>query len=139
MSDFTITERTEPFTLDEVFSFIDDTNISKMDAHELKSRIANVVQEVRNQSEEEVKFLKQWKTDVMNDFCKYDASSVEEIAVHARSKAIDEFAKSLKRDYVNFDMLYILQNNDFLTGNKSLRSYKNMIDELAEEMKGGGE
>lgn len=48
MSDFTITERTEPFTLDEVFSFIDDTNISKMDACELKSRIVDVVQAERN-------------------------------------------------------------------------------------------
>jgi hypothetical protein len=36
MSDFTITERTEPFTIEEVFSFIDDTNISKADAHEMK-------------------------------------------------------------------------------------------------------
>lgn len=48
MSDFTIVERTEPITLDEVLSFIDDTNISKMDAHELKSRIADVIQESRN-------------------------------------------------------------------------------------------
>lgn len=48
MADFTIVERTEPFTLDEVFSFIDDTNISKMDAHELKSRIVDMVQAERN-------------------------------------------------------------------------------------------
>lgn len=93
---------------------------------------------IADELEAELKFLRQWKSDVMNDFCKYDASSVEEIATNARNRGIDEFAKSLKRDYVNFDMLYILQNNDFLTGNKSLKSYKNMIDELAEEMKGGG-
>lgn len=37
MSDFTITERKEPFKLDEVFDFIDDTNISKRDTHELKA------------------------------------------------------------------------------------------------------
>lgn len=96
MTEFNITERKEPFTIDEVFSFIDDTNISKMDAHELKSRIADVVQEVRNQSEEELKFLKQWKSDVMNGFCKYDASSVEEIAEHARNRGIDEFAERMK-------------------------------------------
>ena len=47
MGDFTITERTEPFTLDEVFSFIDETHISKSDSHELKSRIVDAVQEVR--------------------------------------------------------------------------------------------
>ena len=48
MTEFNITERTEPFTLDEVFSFIDDTNISKIDAHELKSRIVDVIQAERN-------------------------------------------------------------------------------------------
>jgi predicted nuclease with RNAse H fold len=47
MGDFTITERTEPFTLEEVFDFIDDTNISKMDAYELKSRIVDAVQGIR--------------------------------------------------------------------------------------------
>jgi hypothetical protein len=43
MVEFTLTERTEPFTLKEVLDFIDDTNISKIDAHELKSRIVDVV------------------------------------------------------------------------------------------------
>ena len=47
MSDFTITERTEPLTLKEVLDFIDDTNISKIDSHELKSRIVDVVQAER--------------------------------------------------------------------------------------------
>lgn len=53
MSDFTITERTEPFALDEVFSFIDDTNISEMDACELKSRIADAVQGIRSKAIDE--------------------------------------------------------------------------------------
>lgn len=48
MTEFNITERTGPFTIEEVFSFIDDTNISKIDAHELKSRIADVIQAERN-------------------------------------------------------------------------------------------
>lgn len=43
MTELTLTERTEPFTLEEVFDFIDDTNIDKTSAHELKSRIADVI------------------------------------------------------------------------------------------------
>lgn len=39
-----IEERTNPFTLQDVFSFIDDTNISSLDAHELKSRIVNMLE-----------------------------------------------------------------------------------------------
>ena len=42
-----IVERTEPITIEEVFDFIDDTSIGKMDAHELKSRIADMEHEVR--------------------------------------------------------------------------------------------
>jgi hypothetical protein len=42
-----IVERTEPITIEEVFDFIDDTLIGKMDAHELKSRIADMTHEVR--------------------------------------------------------------------------------------------
>jgi hypothetical protein len=53
MAEFEITERTEPFTLDEVFSFIDDTNISKINAHELKSRIVDMVQAERNKAIDE--------------------------------------------------------------------------------------
>lgn len=47
MAEFEITERTEAFTLDEVFSFIDETNIGKTDTHELKSRIADAVKGIR--------------------------------------------------------------------------------------------
>ena len=64
MAEFEITERTEPFTLDEVFSFIDDTNISKMDAHELKSRIVDMVQAERNKVIDEcIKIIEEtvWK------------------------------------------------------------------------------
>ena len=42
------------------------------------------------QALEELKAIKQWKSDVMEGFCKYDASSFEEIVVNARAKAIDE-------------------------------------------------
>jgi hypothetical protein len=59
MTEFNITERTEPFTIEEVFEFIDDTNISKIDAHELKSRIVDVIQAERNKAIDEcLKVLK---------------------------------------------------------------------------------
>ena len=67
MVDFTITERTEPFTLEEVFDFIDDTSISKIDAHELKSRIVDVVHDTRNKAIDE--FTKEIVTEYDNDGC----------------------------------------------------------------------
>ena len=44
---------------------------------------------------EELKFLKQWKSDIMDSFCKYDVSSFEELVVNAKNKAIDDFVKKI--------------------------------------------
>ena len=45
---------------------------------------------------EELKFLKQWKSDIMEEFCRYDVSSFEELAANARNKAIDDFVTKYK-------------------------------------------
>ena len=46
---------------------------------------------------EDYKHIKQWKSDVMDGFCKYDVSSFEELVTNARNKAIDDFVKEYKR------------------------------------------
>ena len=45
---------------------------------------------------EELKFLKQWKSDIMDSFCKYDVSSFEELVTNTRNKAIDDFVTKYK-------------------------------------------
>ena len=45
---------------------------------------------------EELKFLKQWKSDIMEEFCKYDVSSFEELVTNTRNKAIDDFVTKYK-------------------------------------------
>lgn len=65
---------------------------------------------------EDYKYVKQWKSDVMDDFCKYDASSFEELVTNARNKAIDDFVKEYKRKTPMENCL---------------------IDELAEQLKAG--
>ena len=42
---------------------------------------------------EELKFLKQWKQDIMDSFCKYDVNSFEELVANTRNKTIDDFVK----------------------------------------------
>ena len=49
---------------------------------------------------EELKFLKQWKLGIMDSFCKYDASSFEELIANARNKAIDDFVNVCKDNTV---------------------------------------
>ena len=65
---------------------------------------------------EELKLLKQWKSDVMDSFCKYDVSSFEELVTNARNKAIDDFVKEYKRKTP-------MENR--------------LIDEIAEQLKAG--
>ena len=48
---------------------------------------------------EDYKFIKQWKSDIMDSFCKYDVSSFEELVTNVRNKAIDDFANVLKENY----------------------------------------
>ena len=45
---------------------------------------------------EDYKHIKQWKSDVMDEFYKYDVSSFEELVTNARNKAIDDFVKEYK-------------------------------------------
>ena len=44
---------------------------------------------------EDYKHIKQWKSDIMDSFCKYDVSSFEELVTNARNKAIDDFVKKI--------------------------------------------
>lgn len=39
--------------------------------------------------------IRKWKSDVVEGFCKYDASSIEELVGNVRNKAIDEFMNKL--------------------------------------------
>lgn len=44
---------------------------------------------------EDYRCIKQWKSDIMDDFCRYDISSFEELVTNARNKAIDDFVNRI--------------------------------------------
>ena len=44
---------------------------------------------------EDYKHIKQWKSDIMDSFCRYDVSSFEELIANARNKAIDNYMNKL--------------------------------------------
>ena len=78
---------------------------------------------------EELKLLKQWKSDIMDSFCKYDVSSFEELVTNTRNKAIDDFVKEICK------MIVQSENN----GNYRFYAVeiKQAIAELAEQLKAG--
>ena len=47
---------------------------------------------------EDYKHIKQWKSDIMDSFCRYDVSSFEELVINVRNKAIDDFVIDLEVD-----------------------------------------
>lgn len=101
-----------------------------------------IVEEINKQKEEMVfKAMCRVGVDVDKEellkALQYDRNQYEKGYADGYADAIDEFAKRLKTDYVNFDLYYILQNNNFAFENTSLKSYQDMIDEIADQMKGG--
>lgn len=74
----------------------------------------------------ELQFLRQWKLDVMEDFCRYDASSFEEIIHNVRNRTINEFVEELYQDYV-YDSIC---RDDI-----SFYGFGNKIKSIAEQMK----
>ena len=44
---------------------------------------------------EDYKHIKQWKSDIMEDFCRYDVNSFEELVTNTRNKAIDDYMNKL--------------------------------------------
>lgn len=78
---------------------------------------------------EELKFIRQWKSDIMDEFCKYDVSSFEELVTNARNKAIDDFVKEICK------MIVQSENN----GNYRFYAVeiKQAIADLAEQLKVG--
>ena len=83
---------------------------------------------------EDYKHIKQWKSDIMDSFCKYDVSSFEELIANARNKAIDDFVKALQ-EKIEKD----LANPDLALECKKCGIWKNYdIKEIAEQLKAGG-
>ena len=77
---------------------------------------------------EDYKHIKQWKSDIMDEFCKYDVNSFEELVTNARNKAIDDFATKicevLEEYQTGFNMV-------------SMANIWHFSRELAEQLKAG--
>ena len=78
---------------------------------------------------EELKFIRQWKSDVMDDFCRYDVSSFEELVTNVRNKAIDDFVKEICKMYVQSE-----RNGNYRFYSAEI---KQAIADLAEQLKAG--
>ena len=76
---------------------------------------------------EDYKHIKQWKSDIMDSFCKYDVSSFEELVANARNKAIDDFVAEIEKEYDND---YCPNVSDYLDYEISIRDLFKIVEEL---------
>lgn len=102
------------------------------------------VQESRQLTEwlEDYKHIKQWKSDVMDDFCRYDASSFEELIANARNKAIDDFASKLIMHFADWELSNAPFNDDETDGIgeiicETIENAIGGVEEIAEQLKAG--
>ena len=79
---------------------------------------------------EDYKHIKQWKSDIMDSFCRYDVSSFEELIANARNKAIDDFVAEIEKEYDND---YCQNVSDYLDYEISIRD----LFKIAEQLKAG--
>ena len=84
---------------------------------------------------EDYKHIKQWKSDIMEEFCRYDVSSFEELIANARNKAIDDFSKWLENKKY---LMKEIQERDFCyTHYDELKANCVTTEYLAEKLKAG--
>ena len=76
---------------------------------------------------EELKFIKQWKSDIMDSFCRYDVSSFEELVINVRNKAIDDFVNQ-------FNIIV-----DEKCGTDTNNYFRKIVKKIAEQLKAGVE
>ena len=74
---------------------------------------------------EDYKHIKQWKSDIMDSFCKYDVSSFEELVTNARNKAIDNFVNQ-------FNVIV-----DEKCGTDTNNYFRKIVKEIADQLKAG--
>lgn len=81
---------------------------------------------------EDYKRVKKWKDEIMEEFCRYDASSIEELMQRARNKAIDDVFQWLCNSKyaaweIDVDREGLYFDNEFVS-----------FDEIAQQLKDGG-
>ena len=74
---------------------------------------------------EDYKHIKQWKSDIMEDFCRYDVNSFEELVTNVRNKTIDDFVNQ-------FNVIV-----DEKCGTDTNNYFRKIVKEIAEQLKVG--
>ena len=88
---------------------------------------------------EDYKHIKQWKSDIMDSFCRYDVNSFEELVTNVRNKTIDDFVTKIKKYMETTEQATYIDEINNGNDNYSAMTIYDYVDELANELKAGVE
>lgn len=86
---------------------------------------------------EDYKHIKQWKSDIVEDFCRYDVNSFEELVANVRNKTIDDFVTKIKKYMETTEQATYIDEINNGNDNYSAMTIYDYVDELANELKEG--
>ena len=86
---------------------------------------------------EDYKHIKQWKSDIMDSFCRYDVNSFEELVTNVRNKTIDDFVTKIKKYMETTEQATYIDEINNGNDNYSAMTIYDYVDELANELKVG--
>ena len=86
---------------------------------------------------EDYKHIKQWKSDIMEDFCRYDVNSFEELVTNVRNKTIDDFVTKIKKYMETTEQATYIDEINNGNDNYSAMTIYDYVDEIANELKAG--
>ena len=86
---------------------------------------------------EDYKHIKQWKSDIMDSFCRYDVNSFEELVTNVRNKTIDDFVTKIKKYMETTEQATYIDEINNGNDNYSAMTIYDYVDEIANELKAG--
>ena len=86
---------------------------------------------------EDYKHIKQWKSDIMEELCRYDVSSFEELVTNVRNKTVDDFVTKIKKYMETTEQATYIDEINNGNDNYSAMTIYDYVDELANELKVG--
>ena len=86
---------------------------------------------------EDYKHIKQWKSDIMEDFCRYDVNSFEELVTNVKNKTIDDFVTKIKKYMETTEQATYIDEINNGNDNYSAMTIYDYADGLANELKAG--
>lgn len=82
-------------TIDEILQVINDFIDEYGQVVITREEYAIIYRKAKEDYQDKLRLLQEWKTDVIKSLCKYDCNSIDEVAYKLYNKGIDDFESKI--------------------------------------------